>query len=160
MLTMRPLILTLTLILLATTAQAVRQSQHVAALSTDRGMLQFQKVIDSKCTLCHTRTQIDKALSQQQDIDQILAQMIGHGAQLTDAEKTLLSRYWNDAQFAEVNQVISLRCTGCHTRQRIDEALANGENLAEIREKMIRFGAQLSTTEQEVLGVFGGNPLK
>lgn len=157
---MRLFILSLLLILLVTTTQAAQQSQHVAALSTDRGMLQFQKVIDSKCTLCHTRTQIDKALSQRQDIDQIVAQMIGHGAQLTDAEKTTLTSHWSDDQFAEVNEVISLRCTGCHTRQRIDEALANGENLAEIQEKMIRFGAQISTREQDVLGVFSGKPLK
>jgi len=148
------------LLLAAVPAFAAQQSQHVAALSTDRGMVEFQKVIDSKCTVCHTRERIDQALTRRADVARLLTRMAGLGASLTPGEKEMLTAYWNDDQFAEVNQIINTRCTSCHSRQRIDQALASGENLAEIQQKMIRFGANLSAKEQSVLGVFTGKALK
>lgn len=148
------------LLLASSSALAAQQSQHLGALSTDRGMVEFQKVIDSKCTVCHTRERIDNALSRRADVAGILERMTTLGADLSPAEREMLTAYWNDDQFAEVNQIINTRCTSCHSRQRIDQALASGKNLAEIQQKMIRFGAKLSTKEQSVLGVFSGKALK
>jgi len=150
----------LLILLFATPCFAAQQSQHLAALSTDRGMVEFQKVIERKCTVCHSRERIDKALSKRADVAGLLERMSNRGADLTAAEKEMLTAYWNNEQFAEVNQIISTRCTSCHNRQRIDEALASGQNLAEIQQKMIRFGANLSAKEQSVLGVFTGKALK
>ncbi|PNU21687.1 hypothetical protein C2E25_00190 [Geothermobacter hydrogeniphilus] len=148
------------LLLTAAPAFAAQQSQHLGALSTDRGMLEFQKIIDNKCTVCHTRERIDKALTRRDDAAAILERMGVLGADLTPAEKELLIAYWGNDQFAEVNRIINTRCTGCHNRQRIDQALAAGRNLDEIQQKMIRFGARLSPKEQSVLGIFSGKALK
>ena len=55
---------------------------------------------------------------------------------------------------AEFDEIIKQRCVTCHTQERIDAAIAKGDNWPEIREKMIRFGAVLTPREVEVMGVF------
>ncbi|TYO99224.1 hypothetical protein EDC39_10367 [Geothermobacter ehrlichii] len=155
-----PLLFALLTLLPAAPAFAVGQSQHLGALSTDRGMVAFQKVIEKKCTVCHSRERIDRALSRRINIGVILEKMTARGASLTPGEREMLTAYWKDDQFAEVNRIIQLRCTGCHSRDRIDQALAEGRDLNAIQQKMIRFGANLSAREQKVLGVFSGKALK
>jgi len=152
--------LSMILFLTAVPAFAAQQSQHLGALSTDRGMVEFQKVIERKCTVCHSRERIDNALIRRADFADILERMTRQGATLSAAEKEILTAYWGDDQFAEVNRIINTRCTGCHSRQRIDQALAAGRDLNEIQQKMIRFGARLSPKEQSVLGIFRGSAMK
>ncbi|GAB4561637.1 MAG: hypothetical protein Tsb0017_19350 [Geothermobacteraceae bacterium] len=154
------LLLTILIALAAVPALAAPSSQHLGSLSTDRGISGFHKVIEKRCTTCHSRDRIDKALAERQDIEAILARMTGKGANLSPAEKELLTAWWQDDRFAEVNRVIQLRCTGCHSRERIDQALAEGRDLDVIQQKMVRFGANLSAREQNVLGVFSGQALK
>jgi len=148
------------LLLSPVAAFATGSSQHLGALSTDRGMVAFQKVIEQKCTVCHSRGRIDRALNRRDDIESILEKMTARGARLTPSEREMLTAYWQDDQFAEVNRIIQLRCTSCHSRDRIDRALAEGRDLNAIQKKMIRFGANLSAREQKVLGVFSGKALK
>lgn len=57
-------------------------------------------------------------------------------------------------------QVIDSRCTLCHTRERIDQARRQGDNLGEIQQRMLERGAVLSEQEQSTLRVFWGDPLK
>lgn len=55
---------------------------------------------------------------------------------------------------AEFDEVIAARCVQCHTRERIDAAIARGDNWQEIQEKMLRFGAVINPRDKEVMGVF------
>jgi len=55
---------------------------------------------------------------------------------------------------AEYRAVIENRCVSCHESGRIEKALTEGRNVDEILDKMIRMGAQLSSREREVLGIY------
>lgn len=55
---------------------------------------------------------------------------------------------------AEYRKVIETRCVSCHEAGRIEQALAEGRNVDEIVDKMIRMGAQLSSHERDVLGIY------
>ena len=61
---------------------------------------------------------------------------------------------------ADFEAVIKNKCTVCHTRERIDEALKNGDKLELILEKMLRFGVNVTERDRNVLGTFWGDPLK
>jgi anaerobic selenocysteine-containing dehydrogenase len=60
----------------------------------------------------------------------------------------------------EFNKIINEQCVKCHTRDRIDQAIKNGEKVEAILEKMLRFGVKLTERDQNVLGTFWGEPLK
>lgn len=60
----------------------------------------------------------------------------------------------------EFNRIINEQCVKCHTRDRIDEAIRNGDNVEAILEKMLRFGVNLTERDRNVLGTFWGEPLK
>ncbi len=59
-----------------------------------------------------------------------------------------------EATLAEFQQIIDDKCSQCHTRLRIEDAIQQGADMDMIIAKMIRMGAQLSQHEQQVLGVF------
>ena len=60
----------------------------------------------------------------------------------------------------EFQNTIESRCTICHTRARVDEAIDEQENLEELLQRMIERGAILNERDQKVLGTFWGSPLK
>ncbi len=60
----------------------------------------------------------------------------------------------------EFNQIIVMRCTGCHTRERIDAAIERQESLEKLMQQMVGRGATITEREKEVLGTFWGTPLK
>lgn len=55
---------------------------------------------------------------------------------------------------------IEARCTICHTRARVDEAIGQDTELDALLQRMIERGAILSEHDQKVLGTFWGSPLK
>jgi len=55
---------------------------------------------------------------------------------------------------------IEARCTICHTRARVDEAIGQETELDALLQRMIERGAILSERDQKVLGTFWGSPLK
>lgn len=55
---------------------------------------------------------------------------------------------------------IEARCTICHTRARVDEAISQQTDLDALLQRMIERGAILSERDQKVLGTFWGSPLK
>jgi hypothetical protein len=55
---------------------------------------------------------------------------------------------------------IEARCTICHTRARVDEAIGQEAELDALLQRMIERGAILSERDQKVLGTFWGSPLK
>lgn len=60
----------------------------------------------------------------------------------------------------EFQKTIEARCTICHTRERVDAAMSEGENLQDLLQRMIERGAILSERDKSVLGTFWGSPLK
>jgi hypothetical protein len=60
----------------------------------------------------------------------------------------------------EFQGTIENRCTICHTRARVDDAIGEQENLEELLQRMIERGAILNERDQKVLGTFWGSPLK
>lgn len=60
----------------------------------------------------------------------------------------------------EYQEIIDKRCTLCHTKERIEAAIENGEDINQILNKMLRMGAKLTDREKKVLGTFWGSPTK
>jgi hypothetical protein len=60
----------------------------------------------------------------------------------------------------EFQATIEGRCTICHTRERVDGAIEEQEDLDALMQRMIERGAILSERDQKVLGTFWGSPLK
>lgn len=55
---------------------------------------------------------------------------------------------------------IEARCTICHTRERVDAAIGQQEDLEALLQRMIERGAILNESDKKVLGTFWGSPLK
>lgn len=64
--------------------------------------------------------------------------------------------------FGEAHGIIGKKCTVCHSGQRIDAALAAKKDMLNIQREMEKRGAELSTSERDVLGIYWKerNPLK
>lgn len=60
----------------------------------------------------------------------------------------------------EYRKIIEERCTSCHEPGRIEQAMAEGQNINEILNKMQKIGAEMSNRDKDVLGIFWGSPLK
>ena len=61
---------------------------------------------------------------------------------------------------ATFQETIEARCTVCHTRERVDEAIRASKDLEPLLQHMIERGAILSDRDRKVLGTFWGSPLK
>ncbi len=55
---------------------------------------EFQKTIEARCTICHTRERVDAAMGEDQDLDALLQQMIERGAILSEKDKSVLGTFW------------------------------------------------------------------
>ena len=60
----------------------------------------------------------------------------------------------------EYADIIKNRCTLCHTQERIETAIKEGQDMNQILIKMMQMGAKLTEQEQKMLGTFWGEPLK
>jgi len=58
----------------------------------------------------------------------------------------------------EFQETIEGRCTSCHSRDRVDQALGKGEELDSLLQRMIERGAVLNERDRSVLGTFWGSP--
>jgi len=56
--------------------------------------------------------------------------------------------------YVEFQKVLDDKCNKCHSRTRVDQAMAEHRDLLEIQERMIKHGAELNSREQQVLGIF------
>lgn len=57
-----------------------------------------QGIIDNKCTSCHSREKIEKALSSGQDMAEIQKQMEKRGAKLSASEQEVLGIFWKQSK--------------------------------------------------------------
>ncbi len=60
----------------------------------------------------------------------------------------------------EFQSTIEARCTICHTRERVDAAIGQQEDLDTLLQRMIERGAILNERDKKVLGTFWGSPAK
>jgi hypothetical protein len=60
----------------------------------------------------------------------------------------------------EFQEVIDARCTVCHTRERVDIAIKQRQELEKIEQRMLERGAVLTERDKRVLGTFWGSPRK
>jgi uncharacterized membrane protein len=60
------------------------------------------------------------------------------------------------------HSVIDKKCTSCHSKKVIDDAILAHKDMSKIQQRMEKKGAKLNSNEQEVLGIYwkSGNPLK
>lgn len=63
-----------------------------------------------------------------------------------------------EVNFTEFQQILDDKCSQCHTRLRIEDAIRQGADMDMIIDKMIRMGAQLNQHERQVMGVFWTQP--
>lgn len=61
-----------------------------------RGMDEFQRVIETRCTVCHSRERVDVAIKKQQDMEKIEQRMLERGAVLTERDKQVLGTFWGN----------------------------------------------------------------
>lgn len=139
-----------------------------------RGMDDFQRIIDTKCTVCHTRERVDIAIRNRRDLAEIERIMLKRGAILSSRDKKVLGTFWGDPikkpdrdlieeqskAYREYRQIIEKRCTLCHTRDRIDDAIRRQLPFQTVEEILLRRGVVLTERERGVLATFWGTPLK
>lgn len=89
---LKALILLAALFLLPVTATAV----PVATNDVHRlpGNDEFQNTVENRCTICHTRGRVDKALGQEEDLDALLQRMIERGAIISERDRNVLGTFW------------------------------------------------------------------
>ena len=96
---LQSLLLLAGLLLLPVTAIAVPGAVHdVHRLP---GNNEFQSTIENRCTICHTRGRVDKALGQEEDLDVLLQRMIERGAIISERDRNVLGTFWGSPLKAE-----------------------------------------------------------
>ena len=89
---LQSLLLLAGLLLLPVTAIAVPGAVHdVHRLPAND---EFQSTIENRCTICHTRGRVDKALGQEEDLDVLLQRMIERGAIISERDRNVLGTFW------------------------------------------------------------------
>ncbi len=59
-----------------------------------RGMNEFQRVIETRCTVCHTRERVDIAIKKRQELEKIEQRMLERGAVISERDKEVLGTFW------------------------------------------------------------------
>lgn len=134
----------------------------------------LQRVLEQRCTGCHTLERVGIALDQGRDLDSILQAMQARGAVLNEQDRQVLGTFWGPSarttavqplaapitkeQASAFDRVIEQRCLLCHTRERIDDAIARRLPFEPIETIMRDRGAVLSPEERQVLRTFWGKP--
>lgn len=145
------------------------------AAAEEIDFLDFQKILDTKCGKCHTRTRIDQAIAEGKAFQAIGERMGKHGAELSDRERDVMGVFWvdnsqdvkkmtptpvKDDPLGEYRSVLQARCTGCHALDRIEQAVSENRSFEALAKMMLDRGAVLTEADHKVLGTFWGEPLR
>jgi len=139
--------------------------------------VEFQRILDSKCSQCHTRVRIEQAMRRGENFDQIISKMIRFGAKLSSHERQVLGVFWsaaskensasgaktqtvNEDPLLEYRTVLENRCTNCHSLDRVEKAMMEGRSVEDLIEMMRQRGAIVTESDKSVLGTFWGQPFK
>lgn len=89
----RALLITLTSIM---TCASVQAAEHTV-FSGGNGQ-KAQGIIEKKCTACHSRDKVEKAISLGLDMSKIQKQMEKRGAKLSANEQEVLGIFWKQSK--------------------------------------------------------------
>lgn len=145
-----------------------------SVVANDGNYVEFQRILDNKCSQCHTRLRVEDAIEQGADMEQIVAKMIRFGARLSQQEQQVMGIFWVAAAGAkpaaatpaavdplrEYRAVVQSRCVGCHSLDIVEKAMADDRPISDLIEMMRKRGAIIPEADKNVLGTFWGNPLK
>lgn len=81
-----------TLLLVASVSSAVPEAIHDSQQLT--GGDDFQRTIEERCTVCHTRARVDVAISHEVELNALMQRMIERGAILNAGDKNILGTFW------------------------------------------------------------------
>lgn len=166
---MKKILLIMTLSLLAAA------SAGLAAATTDStpDYIEFQKILDSKCSKCHSRTRVDQAMAEHRDLLAIEKRMIEHGAELDSREDQVLGIFFrgyavektlrpsqDEDPLAEYRSVLVKRCSGCHSLDIVENAMRQNREFSSLAQMMIKRGAVLNDRDLRIIQTFWGEPLK
>jgi uncharacterized membrane protein len=135
--------------------------------------IEFQKVLDGKCSKCHARTRIDQAMAAHRDLLKIQERMLKQGAELNPREQQVLGIFFRSYEvekapdqplkedpLAEYRSVVEARCTGCHSLDIVEDALKQNREFSSLSRMMIKRGAVLNDRDVKIIQTFWGEPLK
>lgn len=137
--------------------------------------VEFQNILDNKCGKCHTRSRIEEAMAEGKAFQPIEERMDKHGADLNDRERDVMGVFWmenspepkkltmpkkKDDPLAEYRSVLQARCTGCHTLDRVEQAMRENKSFDTLSRMMLQRGAVLNEADRKVLGTFWGEPMR
>ena len=146
-----------------------------SAVAEEIKFVEFQTIIDTQCSKCHTRNRIEQAMAQGKAFRPIGDRMVEHGARLSDRERDVMGVFWmenspvaktlavpqgNDDPLGEYRSVVQARCTGCHNLDRIEQAMRENRSFEALTKMMLDRGAVLTEADHKVLGTFWGKPLR
>ncbi len=137
---------------------------------------EFQRIIDARCSQCHTPERIEYAIQRGENFDEIMAKMIRFGARIDSREQEVLGVFWSGAQavappagegptvagdpLGEYRAVLESRCTGCHSLDLVEKAMMEGRSMDELVDMMVKRGAIITESEKSALRPFWGTPFK
>jgi cytochrome c5 len=78
---------------IAVSPQPTQASSSATALPAETPALDGATLLETRCSVCHSADRPRQAKKTREQWDQTVARMIGKGAQLTEAEKTVLLDY-------------------------------------------------------------------
>lgn len=73
----------------------VHAAEHIVVSG---GNAKAQGIIDKKCTSCHSKDKVEKALSSGQDMAKIQKQMEKRGVKLSASEQEVLGIFWKQSK--------------------------------------------------------------
>ena len=141
---------------------------------------EFQRILNTKCTQCHTRERIEAAMRRGDNFDLILNKMLRFGAKISPHEQQVLGVFWSSGRTAPISSagtveegktvssdplgeyraILERRCTGCHSLDRVEKAMQEGRSVDDLVDMMRKRGAVITEQEKSVLGTFWGQPFK
>ncbi len=146
------------------------------AAASDGDATEYQRILDSKCSQCHPRGRIEQAIARGDDYSAVIQKMLRFGAQITPQEQQVLGVFWRRQQqppvtqappatvsadpLGQFRQVLESRCTGCHSLERVEKAMADGRPLDDLIEMMRKRGAIVTEADKSALDPFWGSPYK
>jgi hypothetical protein len=80
--------------LIASPALAAVSAEPAEVARMDGGGATFQEIIESRCTLCHTRERVDAAMRTQADLEALLRRMTERGAIVNERDHKVLGTFW------------------------------------------------------------------
>ena len=167
---MKKILWVLTLVLLASVSATFTAE---ASSSETPSYIEFQKILDDKCSKCHSRARVDQAMAEHRDLLGIQERMIHRGAELNPREQQVLGIFFrshevekkpgkvvNDDPLAEYRSVVEKRCSGCHSLDIVEDAMRQKRDFNSLAQMMIKRGAVLNDKDRKIIQTFWGEPLK